>query len=317
MVRVETIRAEYSYSSTTGVGSIFARSWEPDDPSKVKAIFQIAHGMAEHGERYEQFARFLASRGYAVFVNDHIGHGKSAASPDDLGYFGEKDGWIGFVSDAKLLTDKAKEKYPGVPVIFFGHSMGSFIARSYVEKYGSELAGAVFCGTSGLNPAAGAGIKLAGIIAKFNGSKSRSPFIDKIAFGSYNKKYENVRTKFDWLSRDAAEVDKYIADPFCGFLFTAVGYRDMFTILNNVSGKSWYQNVPVTLPMLIISGKMDPVGEYGKGVKQVHRDLKATGHCDVVLKTYDDARHEILNELNKEEVYKDVLQWSDFAIQGR
>jgi alpha-beta hydrolase superfamily lysophospholipase len=316
MVCVETVRAEYSYSSTTGVGNIFARSWEPSDPSRVKAIFQIAHGMAEHGERYERFARFLASKGYAVFSNDHIGHGKSAASPEDLGYFGEKDGWIGFVSDAKLLTDKAKEKHPGVPVVFFGHSMGSFIARSYAEKFGSELAGAIFCGTSGINPAVGAGIMLAGIIAKLSGSRSKSELFNKMSFGGYNKRYDKVRTEFDWLSRDESEVDKYIADPLCGYIFTAVGYRDMFTILKNVSGKSWYKNVPSALPMLIISGKMDPVGEFGKGVKQVHKDLKDSGHCDVVLKLYDDARHELLNELNKDEVYKDILQWSDFAIQG-
>ncbi len=313
---MQIIRDEYSYSSTTGVGNIFARSWTPEDESSVKAVFQIAHGMAEHGERYEDFACFLASRGYAVFLNDHIGHGKSISKMDDLGYFGENDGWLGFVSDAKILTDKAREKFPGKPVIFFGHSMGSFVARSYAEKYGNELAGAIFSGTSGANPATGAGIKMATLVAKMKGSRHRSEFINKIAFGSYNKRYDNPRTEFDWLSRDNAQVDKYIADPKCGYLFTAVGYRDMFTILNNVSGKSWYQNVPTSLPMLLVSGKMDPVGEYGKGVRQVHRDLKATGHSDVVLKLYDDARHEILNEINNTDVYKDIVQWADFAIQG-
>ena len=152
---MDMIRKEYAFGSTTGLADIFVRSWAPADSSKVKAIFQIAHGMAEHGERYEDFAKYLVAEGYAVFANDHIGHGKSVATDDDLGYFGERDGWLAFVNDAKLLTDLAKNEYPDKPVILFGHSMGSFIARSYAEKFGGDLAGAVFCGTSGTNPAAG------------------------------------------------------------------------------------------------------------------------------------------------------------------
>jgi alpha-beta hydrolase superfamily lysophospholipase len=273
--------------------------------------------MAEQGERYEQFARFLCQHGYAVYVNDHIGHGKSVTSADELGYFGERDGWLGFVNDAKLLTDIAKGEYPGKPVIFFGHSMGSFIARSYAEKFGSDIAGAIFCGTSGANPAAGIGKALAGLIAKSKGSHHRSEFIDKIAFGSYNKKYGKARTKFDWLTTDEKIVDEYIADDLCGYLFTATGYRDMFTLLQNVSRKSWYSNVPFGLPMLLISGKMDPVGEYGKGVNQVYQDLKKSGHNDVTLYLYDTLRHEILNEKDKEKVFADVLDWSDKVIEKK
>ena len=277
----------------------------------MKAIFQIAHGMAEHGERYEDFAKFLCKNGYAVYANDHIGHGKSVATDDDLGYFGERDGWLGFVNDAKLLTDLAKGEYPDKPVVLFGHSMGSFIARSYCEKFGADLAGAVFCGTSGTNPAAGVAIKLADVIAKIKGSRYRSEFINKLAFGAFNKKIEKPRTPFDWLSRDNAQVDKYIADKYCGFLFTAVGYRDMSTVLWSVSGKSWYANLPFVLPVLLISGEMDPVGAYGKGIRQVFRDLKSSGHKNVLMKLYKNDRHEILNELDKEDVYKDVVDWAD------
>ena len=277
----------------------------------MKAIFQIAHGMAEHGERYEDFAKFLCKNGYAVYANDHIGHGKSVATDDDLGYFGERDGWLGFVNDAKLLTDLAKGEYPDKPVVLFGHSMGSFIARSYCEKFGADLAGAVFCGTSGTNPAAGVAIRLADVIAKIKGSRYRSEFINKLAFGAFNKKIEKPRTPFDWLSRDNAQVDKYIADKYCGFLFTAVGYRDMSTVLWSVSGKSWYANLPFVLPVLLISGEMDPVGAYGKGIRQVFRDLKSSGHKNVVMKLYKNDRHEILNELDKEDVYKDVVDWAD------
>ncbi len=293
------------------MANIFARSWAPKSDNDVKAIFQIAHGMAEHGERYEDFAKFLCENGYAVYANDHIGHGKSVATDDDLGYFGERDGWLGFVNDAKLLTDLAKGEYPDKPVIVFGHSMGSFIARSYCEKFGGDLAGAVFCGTSGTNPAAGVAIKLADVIAKIKGSRYRSEFINKLAFGAFNKKIEKPRTPFDWLSRDNAQVDKYIADKYCGFLFTAVGYRDMSTVLVSVSGKSWYANLPFVLPVLLISGEMDPVGGYGKGIRQVFRDLKSSGHKNVVMKLYKNDRHEILNELDKEDIYKDVVDWAD------
>ena len=313
---LDMIRKEYAFGSTTGLADIFIRSWAPADSSKVKAIFQIAHGMAEHGERYEDFAKYLVAEGYAVFANDHIGHGKSVATDDDLGYFGERDGWLAFVNDTKLLTDLAKNEYPDKPVILFGHSMGSFIARSYAEKFGGDLAGAVFCGTSGTNPAAGVAIKLADVIAKIKGSRHRSEFINKVAFGAFNKRIEKVRTPYDWLSRDEAQVDKYIADDYCGFLFTAVGYRDMSAVLHSVSSKSWYTNLPFVLPMLLIAGKMDPVGNYGKGIEQVFRDLKATGHKNVTMKLYDDDRHEILNELDKEVVYKDVADWADKVLAG-
>jgi len=311
------IRKEYSYPSTTGLSDIFARSWVPEDETKIKAVFQIAHGMAEHGERYENFANFLCENGYAVFLNDHIGHGKSVASDADLGYFGERDGWLSFINDAKLLTDIARAEYPDKPVVFFGHSMGSFIARKYAEKFGGDLAGAIFCGTSGANPAAGVAIKLANIIAKSKGSRFRSEFINKLAFGPYNKKVEKVRTPFDWLSRDNKQVDKYIADKYCGFLFTAVGYRDMFMVLQSVSGKSWYENLPFVLPIMLISGQMDPVGTYGKGIQQVCQDLKSSGHKNVTMKLYKDDRHEILNELDKETVYKDVVDWADKVIASK
>lgn len=169
------------------------------DPEDVKAIFQIAHGMAEHCNRYEEFAQYLAAKDYAVFANDHIGHGKSVASDDDLGYFGERDGWLAFVNDAKLLTDIAREEYPDKPVIVFGHSMGSFIIRSYCEKFGNDIAGGIFCGTSGTNPMSGIAIKLADLVVRAKGSRHRSEFINKLAFGAYNKKLKIPERSFDWL----------------------------------------------------------------------------------------------------------------------
>ena len=167
---MEIVRKEYSFKSATGLCDIYARSWAPADKDSVKAIFQITHGMAEHGERYARFAKKLCEHGYAVFAQDHIGHGKSVASDDDLGYFGEKDGWRDFVIDCRSLTDIAREEYPGKPVVFFGHSMGSFIARNYTAKY-NDVQAAIFCGTSGKNPAAPIAIKLASFVGKSRGSR--------------------------------------------------------------------------------------------------------------------------------------------------
>lgn len=306
---MDVIRKEYSVPSKSGVANVFARCWMPADGPK--AIFQIVHGMAEHGERYEDFANYLCSMGFAVLVNDHVGHGKSIKNDSDLGYFGESGGWDALVEDERTLTEMIKAEYPELPIIFFGHSMGSFIAREYIRRYGRDerIKAAIFCGSSGKNPASSVAIILAGTIAKAKGSKHRSKFINNIAFGPYNKKTES-RTAFDWLSTDTAQVDKYIADKYCGFLFTAAGYKDLFTILTKVSGKDWYKEVYDEIPILIVSGEDDPVGAYGNGVKQVYNDLKQAGKKDVTLKLYPKMRHEILNEVENKLVYADIAAWA-------
>lgn len=307
---MEIIRKEYSIPSKSGVADVYARCWMPSDG--VKAVFQIAHGMAEHGERYEDFAAYLCGKGFAVLVDDHVGHGKSVKSDDDLGYFGECGGWDTFVEDERSLTELVKKEFPDLPIIFFGHSMGSFIAREYIRRYGRDerIKAAIFCGSSGKNPASAIAIKLAGAIAKAKGSRYRSKFIDKIAFGSYNKRIPDAKTSFDWLTTDSTIVDKYIADKYCGYLFTAVGYKDLFTILDKVSGKDWYDGIYNKLPILLTAGEEDPVGLYGKGIKQVFNDLKLSGNEDVTIKLYSGMRHEILNEINREQVYEDIASWS-------
>lgn len=304
---MEIIRKEYSIPSKSGIADVYARCWMPENP---KAVVQIAHGMAEHGERYEDFAKYLCEKDIAVFINDHVGHGKSVKSDKDLGYFGESGGWDAFVEDEKTFTELIKSEFPGLPVVFFGHSMGSFIAREYIRRYGKDerIKAAVFCGTSGKNPASAIAITLAGTIAKAKGSRHKSEFINKMAFGPYNAKCEK-RTPFDWLSTDTAQVDKYIADKYCGYLFTAAGYKDLFTILTKVSGKDWFEAVNPDLPLLIISGEDDPVGAYGKGIKQVYNDLKAANKKDVTLKLYAGMRHEILNEVENKIVYEDIAAW--------
>ncbi|MCL2023012.1 MAG: alpha/beta hydrolase [Oscillospiraceae bacterium] len=307
---MEIQKNEYSYPSQTGVEKIYARSFMPSQ--KPRAVFQIAHGMAEHGDRYDEFALFLAERGFAVYVIDHPGHGRSA-NPDDYGFFGERDGWSAVVSDNKLLTDIARNEHPDTPVIFFGHSMGSFVARIYAERYGKDLAGAIFCGTSGPNPISGLGIAIAGLIAKLRGSRYRSGFLNNMAFGSYNKRTAD-RTKFDWLSVNEKNVDDYIADPACGYIFTAAGLRDVSTLLSKANSAQWHQNLPKSLPILLIAGQEDPVGLYSKGVTQVFEQLQTGGQENVQCKLYPGLRHEILNEDSRGDVYSDILAWCETIV---
>lgn len=307
------IKKEFTFPSVSGLADIHAASYMPDG-QEVKAVLQIAHGMAEHLERYEPFIDVLCDNGIAVYINDHLGHGKSVKNDNELGYFGAKDGWKNFVEDCYKLTKIAKEENPGKPYIFFGHSMGSFVARAYSLKYANELAGAIYCGTSGPNPAAGIGTKLASLIAKIKGDHHRSVLIDKIAFGSYNSKFEG-RTPFDWLSRDVEQVDKYIADKYCGFLFTANGYRDLMGLLAHVSSDEWFAGLSKALPVLFISGAMDPVGDYSKGIDTVCNTLKEKGKQNVKKILYPNARHEILNEKACfDKVCEDVIAWVNEVI---
>ena len=306
------IKNEFYFPSVSGLADIHAASFKPE--GEVKAVLQIAHGMAEHLERYEPFAEVLCKNGIAVYINDHLGHGKSVKNDDELGYFGEKAGWKNFIGDCYRLTRMAKEENPGKPFIFFGHSMGSFVARAYCLEYANDIDGAIYCGTAGPNPAAGVGSLIASVIGKIKGDHHRSTLVDKIAFGSYNNKFEQ-RTAFDWLSRDEFQVDKYVADKYCGFLFTAYGYRDLTSLLGFVSGKNWFQSLDKDLPVLMISGAMDPVGNFGKGVDQVYDKLTAEGKKNLKKILYPDGRHEILNESALfDKVCEDVIEWIEELI---
>lgn len=302
------IKKEFYFPSISGLADIHAASYMPDG-KEVKAVLQIAHGMAEHIERYEPFIDVLCDNGIAVYTNDHLGHGKSVKNDDELGYFGEKDGWKHFVDDCYRLTRIAKDENPGKPYIFFGHSMGSFVARAYCLKYANDITAAIYCGTAGPNPVAGLGSTLAAVIGKIKGDHHRSTFVDKVAFGAYNNKFEK-RTPFDWLSRDQFQVDKYIEDKYCGFLFTAYGYRDLTALLGFISSKNWFQSLDKDLPVLMISGAMDPVGEFGKGIDAVYNKLTAAGKKNLKKILYPNGRHEILNESELfDTVCNDVITW--------
>lgn len=299
----------YTYKSSSGLCNIHAVGYFPADKNNINGIIQIAHGMAEHHERYEDFISFLNNNGFAVFINDHLGHGKSVADDSQLGFFGKKLGYTYLVEDMKKLHDIAVEEVKNKPFILFGHSMGSFLARLYSERYGAELDAAVYCGTAGSNPAATVGLALVKSIIATKGTHYKSKLIDSLAFGAYNNKIKPARTKFDWLTTDEKIVDKYIDDPYCGYLFTACGYRDLMEMIVAVNRADWFTNVPVNLPIYLIAGDDDPVGNYGKGIRQVYNNLIDSKHTDVSMKLFNGDRHEILNEKDKDDVYNNVLAW--------
>lgn len=303
---------EYSFKSKTGVCQIYSQSWVPQ--GEVRAVVQIHHGMAETSDRYEAFAKYLCGKGFAVFIHDMANHGKSNQNREDTGYFGEKDGWLALVEDMKCTYDIAKKEFPKVPYFVFGHSMGSFVTRCFLAKYASLVDGAIICGTSGKNPLGSISIALSDMIAKFKGSKYKSKLLDTAGFGSYNKRFEG-RTKFDWLTRDNKIVDEYINDEMCGFMFSAKGFGDLSKLLVNANSSIWYEKMPKELPICLISGEMDPVGNYGKGITEIYQKLKSTGH-NVTMKLYAGCRHEILNETVNDSVFEDVANYFDNVIDG-
>ena len=292
---------EYSYPSKSGLCTIKAWQWYPDDEN-VKAVLQIHHGMAKHCGRYKNAIKAFTDMGYAVFMNDMINHGKSNSDKAMLGYFGERDGYKDIIADAKALMDIAKEEYPDKKYIICGHSMGSMVMRCFINEYGCCFDGAVFIGTSGKNPLAKISVLLTSVIGSVKGKTYKSNWLQRVGFGSYDKPFEH-RTDYDWGTRDTASVDDYQNDEYCGFIFSTEGYKDLAKLVMDCNDDKWFANVNNQTPVLLISGEMDPVGNYSKGVKEIYDRLKATGHTNVDIKLYPDARHEILNELNKEEVY--------------
>ncbi len=303
-------RNKYTFPSNTGITDIFLQSIAPSDINDAKGVICIVHGMAEHSDRYIDIAKYLCENGYAVFMHDHAGHGKSVKDDDDLGYFGNDNGNEKIVDDVKEVISVVKKKYPSLPVILWGHSMGSFVVRRFTAKYPELCDGAVFCGTSGANPAAAAGIATANLIVKLLGPRHRSNLLDTMAFGAYNKKFTG-NTGFEWLSKNSKNIEDYVIDKLCGYKFTAAGFKDLFSLLASVSSKEWYNAVPSDLPVYLIAGDMDPVGNYGKGVSEVYNKLKESGHTEVSIKLYKGLRHEIHNEDIRTTVLDDILRFAD------
>ena len=299
----------FTFTSSDNI-RIFTYKWMPDETSTIRGIIQIAHGMAEHAGRYERFAEALTNTGYAVYANDHRGHGKTAGSQDKIGYFADENGWDKVVKDMHTLTAIIKKENPNKPFFLFGHSMGSFLSRHYSMLYADDLSGLVLSGTGGDPGALGKiGLFVANMDAKLHGKKAKSEIMNKLSFGTFNSAFRPNRTDYDWLSRDNNEVDKYIKDPWCGTVFTAGFFCDLLNGIGYINKKENIAKIPKNLPIYIFSGAKDPVGANTKGVIQVYNSFKKAGIVDVEIRFYEDGRHEMLNEINRDEVFKDVVSW--------
>lgn len=308
-----TKKEEFSFVSAQGSVKIRGVRWIPEQ--EPKAVVQLAHGMTEYIDRYEEFAEFLAEQGILVVGNDHLGHGQSVKSMDDLGYFAEKNGDRVLVQDMLKIVKMTKKTYPDIPYVIFGHSMGSFLTRLFICCHGSEVDGAIICGT-GNNP--GGLMKAAmGIckgMAAVKGWRHRSKMLHSMMFGTFNKRFTPNRTECDWLSRNEASVDAYVTDEKCGFLFTLNGYYNLFLSMWKVVRKEYQERMPKNLPVLFVSGEKDPVGGDGKGVQEAVKQFQACGMQDVECILYPEDRHEILNEVDRDHVFADVMDWLNAHI---
>lgn len=276
---------------------------------ELRGVVQISHGMCEYFSRYTVFAKYLCSLGFIVCGNDHIGHGASAPRTNELGFFAVRDGWSYLVRDVEQLTDIMRQRFPDLPYFMFGHSMGSLIVRLYLTEYGDKLSGCILCGTAGPNPLARTGVRMANSIAHSKGMTYRSALLSSMAFKNYNRRIEHPSSPFDWLTRDKQIVQMYQSDEKCNFLFTAAGFRDLFTLVERCNNPRCFKKTPHELPLLLISGDRDPVGGYGDGVRRVARLYQAAGQKDLEVIFYKDGRHEILNETNRLDVFGDVSRW--------
>ncbi|BDA63811.1 alpha/beta fold hydrolase [Actinomyces capricornis] len=277
--------------------------------ARPRAVIQVVHGMAEHAARYGRFAAAAVKAGYAVYADDHRGHGATAAA-EDRGHLADEDGWSLVVGDLSALLDRIRAAYPGVPVVLMGHSWGSFLARDLATRRGEELAGLILLGTgSGVGTLTAPGMALASAESRMRGRSRPSRLLHALAFGPYRRHFTPNRTEVDWLSRDPVEVDRYVADPLCGFVTTSGFFLDLLAGMATVSSRDHARSMPQGLPMLLASGDHDPVGAMGAGVRRVATMYRHAGVREVALTLYPGARHELLNETNREQVVADLLAW--------
>lgn len=304
---------DFYFNSSTGKNKIHARMCVPD--AEPRAIVQIIHGIAEYIDRYDEFMSFLADNGIIAVGTDHLGHGKSIESEEQTGFFAYDNGWDYAVRDEEVLRLAMHENYPELPIIVFGHSMGSFMARTLLIRYPDAFNAAIISGTGNQGAAlVNGGLFMGNLVTGLKGAHHYSKFLNNLAFGSYNKIYENPKTEYDWLSRDEANVQKYIDDPLCGFIPSCSLFRDMMTGVKFITNKKNLTAMNKDMPVYFMSGDMDPVGECGKGVQKAYNNFLEAGMKDVSIKLYPGGRHEMLNEINKDEVYTDILAWLDSKI---
>lgn len=287
---------------------IYVRVFLPDGPPR--AVLQLAHGMAEHSARYARFAQALTEKGIAVYANDHRGHGKTAPSRESLGHFADQDGWTKVVDDQIRLTEEIKSRHPGLPVFLMGHSMGSYIARAVAIRRGGEYKGLILSGTSHDRPSV---YKTLRLIARGEslrlGKQGKSALIRKLTFDAFNAAIKDARTDCDWLSRDPAEVDKYIVDPLCGFSCSNQLWSDLTGGLAEICTPSEIAKMPKNLPVYVLAGECDPVNNRLRGIRMLRKAFEEAGISSLTVRIYQGARHELTNETNRDEVTQELSTW--------
>lgn len=299
---------EFYFKSSTGK-ELYAKKWYDDNLKNYKGVVQLVHGMEEFIGRYDEFANFLADNGFIVVGHDHLGHGNSVKDDSELGNLGCKNGWFRLAEDIHILQNKIKEEYPDIPYFIMGHSMGSLLTRTYATIYNDNVTGIIISGTSGQkNGMLYLGVLLANIIKAFKGEKYKSKLLERAVTGSFNNNFKPTRTEADWTTSDEKRVDEYMSVAKPDRKFTVESYLQLFKGSIYLNDMRKIKNTP-NIPILIFSGDKDPVGANGKGVKRVYNILKEAGVENITLKLFKDGRHEMLNEVNREEVFEFVLNW--------
>ncbi len=302
------------YVTMSDGSSVAVHRWIPD--AEPRALVQISHGMAEYAMRYDRLGQMLCENGIVMYAHDHRGHGDTAGSVENLGFLADEEGFQQVISDLREVIARLKSDFPGKKTILLGHSFGSFVTQGFIEQFGGDIDACIISGTAGPRlPLVFTARIIAETVMFFRGPKYRSPFLQNLAFGSYNKRIENPSGPNDWLSRDAEEVKKYEESEYCGFLPTASFFRDLFTGLFRIHRKKAMASIRKDLPVFIFAGTGDPVGDYGKTVERLADIYKRNGMQDVTLILYPDARHETLNETNRDEVSANVLSWINEHVQ--
>lgn len=307
-------KIEFYFDSRDGENKIHAVRYEPEESALVQgrpvAVLQIVHGMAEYVERYEETARFFTERGFVVTGEDHLGHGGSVSEGGTYGYFCKQDPATVVVRDVHRLKKMTQELYPGVPYFILGHSMGSFMVRNYICRYGTGIQGAIIMGTGQNTSVQVACIKALAAEQKcFGGDTRKSPVLHNLIFGSVNKRIDNPKSENDWLSCNEENVAQYNADERCGFMFTVNGFATLFELIARSIKPENLEKIPKDLPVLFVAGDQDPIGDYGDGVKAAYDTLEDAGLEHLALKLYEGDRHEILNEADGKTVMKDLHSW--------
>lgn len=307
---------ERTFTLDRGGEHVFVYAWHPDGDAKLRGVVQVTHGMAEHAARYKRLAETLTARGYAVYAHDHRGHGKTAGDATRRGFFAEHDGWRAVLDDLYAVSDRIAEDHPGLPQVLFAHSMGSFFAQQGMYEQGSRWRAVAVSGSaSGVaNPLAPIGRVVARVERWRVGAHKPSRLLTTMSFGEFNRRFKPTRTEYDWLSRDPAEVDRYIADPWCGFDMCTQAWIDLLDALPHLADPKNLARIPKDLPVYVLAGSMDPVTGFLKGLHLLVKQWSDAGLRDITWKVYEGARHETLNETNRDEVMADLARWIDRVV---